>query len=174
MCEWLSMPSTGPAEMSESGGRGCSGEASSSPLISPLPSPVSPLPLPGHFIPLGSSPGLAPTWSQMGFSPHLPAQWCSPARSLLPSIQSSLLPPTAVACPLYLPQTPRPAGSPCAWPSEPGQPTPGSLPATPVAGSGRSSQSRPPVTRACPFPASGFMTSPLPAGHLLNVWRLDS
>ena len=122
MCEWLSIPSTGPAEMGESGGRGCSGEASSSPLISPLPSPVSSLPLPGLFIPLGSSPGLAPTWSQMGFPPHLPAGWWSPARSLLPSVQSSLLRPTAVACPPYLPQTPRPAGSPCAWPVSQGSP----------------------------------------------------
>lgn len=57
---------------------------------------------------------------------------------------------------------------------EPGQPTPGSLPATPVASSGRSSQSRPLLTWACPFPASGFMRSPLPAVRLLNVWRLDS
>lgn len=69
VCEWLSIPSTGPAEIGESGGRGYSGEASSNPLIFPLPSPSSSLPLPGHCIPPGSSPGLAPTWSHMASSP---------------------------------------------------------------------------------------------------------
>lgn len=76
MCECLSMPLTGRVETGESGGTGYSGEASSAPLISPLPSATSSLPLPGHFIPLGSS-GLAPT-----LRPSLPIS--QPSGGLLP------------------------------------------------------------------------------------------
>lgn len=92
VCEWLSIPSTAPAEIGESGGRGYSGEASSSPLIFPLPSPSSSLPLPGHCLPPGSSPGLAPTWSHVGFVSQpsgalLPGASCLPSRAAYSLLQ---------------------------------------------------------------------------------------
>lgn len=138
MCEWLSILSTGTAERVFQGG------------------PFSSLPLPGHFIPLGSSSGLAPTL-QLSHPISQPGGGLPPRASCLRS--RAALPATAAACLPHLSQPPRPAGSPRAWPSEQGQTTPGNLPATLAASSEQGSQSRPPLTWICPFPASGFMNS---------------
>lgn len=60
MCEWLSVLSAETVEKGESGGSGVPGRPPHLPWYIPLPTPISSPAPPGHLLPLGSSPGLAP------------------------------------------------------------------------------------------------------------------
>lgn len=142
---------------SASGGRGHSREASSAPLVYfflQLPSRLWLFQATSSFY-LGSS-DLATT-----LRPSLPI--FQPGGNLPPG--TSYIPSRAACTSLQL----HPAACNSAQPKVPCQSTLGSLLATTTVSFERASQGVLLVTCACPFPASGFMRSPLPVGHLSSV-----
>lgn len=142
---------------SASGGRGYSREASSAPLVYfflQLPSRLWLFQATSSFY-LGSS-DLATT-----LRPSLPI--FQPGGNLPPG--ASYIPSRAACTSLQL----HPAACNSAQPKVPCQSTLGSLLATATVSFKRASQGVLLVTCACPFPASGFMRSPLPVGHLSSV-----
>lgn len=162
MCEWLSVLSAETVEKGESGGSGVPGRPPHLPWYIPLPTPISSPAPPGHLLPLGSSPGLAPI-----LQPSLPI--FQSGGDLMPG---TFYIPFRAACYSLL----QLHCVHCILPSCPGLSAQPSGSTQPTAGyccpSFRDSQGGPPVTRACPFPASGFMRSSQPAVCLLNVCAL--